>query len=79
MTTPTPPGPDARPALSIVHGNPSPEQIAAVVTVLAARLEPADTARAEQAPRSRWSERSRQLRAPLSRGQGAWRASALPR
>jgi hypothetical protein len=93
MTTPTPPaqaaraaraapaepGPATQPVLAIVRGNPSAEQIAAVVTVLSARLEPAGPARAGQAPRSRWSERSRQLRAPLARGQGAWRASALPR
>ena len=84
MTTPVPPaqagsGPAAGPALAIVRGNPSAEDIAAVVTVLSARLKPAGAARAGQATRSRWSARSRQLRAPLLRGPGAWRASALPR
>jgi hypothetical protein len=84
MATPMPPagaesGPAAEPALAIVGGNPSAEQIAAVVTVLSARLKPADATRAGQATRSRWSARSRQLRAPLLRGPGAWRASALPR
>jgi Acyl-CoA carboxylase epsilon subunit len=84
MDTPTPPdeaesGPAAEPALAIVGGNPSAEQIAAVVTVLSARLRPAEATRARPAPRSRWSARSRQLRAPLVRGPGAWRASALPR
>jgi hypothetical protein len=75
MTTPKPP------ALAIVGGNPSAEQIAAVVTVLSARLEPdpAGATTAGQATRSGWSARSRQLRAPLLRGPGAWRASALPR
>jgi hypothetical protein len=76
---PTQPGPAAEPALAIVAGNPSAEQIAAVVIVLSARLRPADTTRAGQATRSRWSARSGQLRAPLLRGPGAWRASALPR
>jgi hypothetical protein len=84
MDTPMPParagsGPAAEPALAIVGGNPSAEQIAAVVTVLSARLRPAEATRTGQATRSRWSARSRQLRAPLLRGPGAWRASALPR
>jgi len=84
MATPMPPapaesGPAAEPAFAIVGGNPSAEDIAAVVTVLCARLKPADATRAGQATRSRWSARSGQLRAPLLRGPGAWRASALPR
>jgi Acyl-CoA carboxylase epsilon subunit len=87
MATPMPPaqaessaaGLAATPALAIVAGNPSAEQIAAVVTVLSARLRPAGATGAGQATRSRWSARSRQLRAPLLRGPGAWRASALPR
>jgi hypothetical protein len=79
--TPTPPesGPAGQPALAIVRGNPTAEQIAAVVTVLSARLRAGDGTRAGRATRSRWSARSRQLRAPLQRGPGAWRASALPR
>jgi Acyl-CoA carboxylase epsilon subunit len=84
MTTPIPPaqaesGPAAEPALAIAGGNPSAEEIAAVVTVLSARLGPADATRAGHATRSRWSERSRLLREPLQRGPGAWPASALPR
>jgi hypothetical protein len=84
MTTPMPPtqaesGPPAEPALAIVRGHPSAEQIAAVVAVLSARLQPGDATTAGQATRSRWSARSRQLRAPLLPGPGAWRASALPR
>ena len=84
MTTPMPPaqaesGPAAGPALAIAGGNPSAEDVAAVVTVLSARLKPAGATGAGQATRSRWSARSGQLRAPLLRGPGAWRASALPR
>jgi hypothetical protein len=84
MATPTPPaqagpGPGPEPALAIVSGNPSAEDVAAVVAVLSARLRPAGATGAGQATRSRWSARSRQLRAPLLRGPGAWRAGALPR
>jgi hypothetical protein len=84
MTTPMPPAqagsaPAAEPALAIVRGNPSAEDIAAIVTVLSARLTPAAATGAGQATRSGWSARSRQLQAPLVRGPGAWRASALPR
>jgi Acyl-CoA carboxylase epsilon subunit len=67
------------PALVVVRGNPSAEEIAAVVTVLAARMESAGVIRARQTTRSEWSARSRLLRAPLSRGLGGWRASARPR
>ena len=61
-------------------GNPSAEEIAAVVTVLSRpdRVRPG-TARAGAAARYGWSARSRLLRAPVLRGPGGWRASALPR
>jgi hypothetical protein len=67
------------PGLAIVAGNPSAEEIAAVVTVLSARMRPAATARAGETARYGWSARSRLLRAPVRRGPGGWRASALPR
>ncbi len=67
------------PRLTIVRGGPTPEEIAAVVTVLTARLESAGQARAGETVRNGWSSRSRMMRNPLSRGPGAWRASALPR
>jgi hypothetical protein len=69
------------PRLTIVGGSPSPEEIAAVVTVLAAGLEPAGEAgptATGEATRSEWSSRSRLLREPLLRGPRGWRASALP-
>jgi Acyl-CoA carboxylase epsilon subunit len=65
-------------AVAIVRGNPSAEQVAALVAVLAARACPAG-APAPRNVRSEWSSRSRLLRAPLQRGPGGWRASALPR
>ena len=61
-------------ALRVVHGNPTPEELAALITVVATRAggdDPAPTAR------SLWGR-------PVLRGAhhpapGAWRASALPR
>ncbi|HEY8479728.1 MAG TPA: acyl-CoA carboxylase subunit epsilon [Spirillospora sp.] len=81
---------DDRPFLRIVRGDPDPEEIAALVTVLTARARAAaaarDGARSGAGGRrpSRWSDRSRLMRTPLTggfgpRGAGAWRASALPR
>jgi len=70
---------DQPPGLAIVAGNPSAEEIAAVVTVLSARMRPAGTARAGETARYGWSARSRLLRAPVRRSAGGWRASALPR
>jgi hypothetical protein len=75
---------DARtePLFTIVAGNPTANEIAAVVTVLAARLGQAGgagEARAVPGTRSGWSARSAVIRSPLPRGPGAWRAAALPR
>jgi hypothetical protein len=80
-TGPATAAPAPGPALAFVRGNPSAEQIAAVVAVLAARTARRGEAGATRAreSRSEWSARSRLLRAPLPRGPGGWRASALPR
>ena len=67
-----------RPALHVVSGEASAEELAALVTALTARIGPEDSAR-PQAPASPWSDRSRYLRTTLPHGPGAWRASALPR
>jgi hypothetical protein len=69
------------PVLTVVRGNPSAEQIAALVAVLAARAASAVKAEggSRAAVRSEWSARSRLLRAPLRPGSGGWRASARPR
>ncbi len=80
------------PVLRVVHGSPSPDEIAALVAVLAVRA-PAQGAAGSAGGvkgegevgggrgilRNGWSERSRLLRAPLLRGPGGWRASGLPR
>jgi acyl-CoA carboxylase epsilon subunit len=63
--------------LRIVRGNPAPEQIAALVAVLAARSA-AVTDSSRPAPAG-WVDRAYALRAPTAPGPGAWRASAWPR
>jgi hypothetical protein len=69
--------PDSRPRLTIVSGQPTPEETAAVTVVLTVLLsQPAPEARPVP---TQWSARSRFLRAPVTPGRGAWRASALPR
>jgi hypothetical protein len=67
------------PALTVIRGNPSAEQIAALVAVLAALTAPASAGDVAVRPRSQWQAKSRLLREPLPHGQGGWRASALPR
>jgi len=67
------------PVLRVVHGSPSPEELAALVAVLAARAPAQGAASGRGILRNGWSERSRLLRAPLLRGPGGWRASGLPR
>jgi Acyl-CoA carboxylase epsilon subunit len=76
------PDPDGEPLFAIAAGSPTASEIAAVVTVLAARLGQAGRAGpAGVVPgrRSGWSARSAMMRGPLPHGPGAWRAAALPR
>jgi hypothetical protein len=68
--------PAARPLLSVVRGEPTPAELAAVVVVLAGRARGTQIAPAP--PRSEWAAKSRRLRPQLHQGPGAWRASALP-
>jgi Acyl-CoA carboxylase epsilon subunit len=74
-----PPGepPPGEPVLRVVRGDASPEEIAALVAVLASRAAVADVA--PEPARSAWSDRSAVLRRPVFPGPGAWRSSALPR
>ena len=63
-----------KPLLRVVRGNPTPEELAALVAVVSARGAAVED---EPAPvRSLWA--APQLRRPLTTGPGAWRASALP-
>jgi hypothetical protein len=69
--------PPSAPALSVVRGEPTAAELAAVIVVLTAKAGQAAAVAADPAP-SQWSARSRQMRQQLSPGHGAWRASALP-
>ncbi len=64
------------PVLRVVKGDPTPEQLAALVAVLAAT-----GGGGSPAPRRTpaWSTPRRRLRQPLAHGPGAWRSSTLPR
>ncbi|MBA2768361.1 MAG: acyl-CoA carboxylase subunit epsilon [Sporichthyaceae bacterium] len=66
-----------RPLLRVVQGEPSAEELAALLAVIAARN---SAARARPAlPRTAWNHPTRLVRTPLRSGPGGWRASALPR
>jgi hypothetical protein len=66
----------AAPLLRIVKGNPTPEEVAALVAVVSAMAAGAQSAGAEARPRSEWSAHHRKLRSTHRHGPGAWRASA---
>jgi len=66
-----------RPVLRIVRGAPSPEEVAALVAVVAAAGS-AGADRPRTAPTAAgWSAHERTVRGPLPAG--GWRASAAPR
>ncbi|MEV1168983.1 acyl-CoA carboxylase subunit epsilon [Nonomuraea sp. NPDC049784] len=65
--------------LRIVRGDATPEEIAALVAVLAARQSP--QAEPEKSPvprRQTWRNPARGMRKPVVPGKSAWRMSALP-
>ena len=64
------------PILSVVRGEPTPEQLAALIAVVSARGSGSGEQAEAPAP-SLWNRPA--LRGPLHPGPGAWRASALPR
>ena len=67
---------DDRPVLRVVKGDAAPEEIAALVAVIAsmgAAVPP------EPKPRSTWADPARRLRSVHRHGPGEWRASGLPR
>jgi hypothetical protein len=72
----------AAPLFRVVHGNPSAEETAALAVVLAAKLAAGPLAGHQPAPHgavSRWADRARWMRAPLTPGPYAWRRSSQPR
>ncbi len=81
-TTPAgaPETPDApRPRLRLVRGRATPEELAAVVAVLAASGAGSGADAPPASAVSAWADRARLVRAPVSIGPGGWRASAFPR
>ncbi|HYQ65573.1 acyl-CoA carboxylase subunit epsilon [Actinophytocola sp.] len=65
------------PHLRIVKGNPTDEEVAALVAVVSVLGAGGEEERAR--PRSAWSDRRVMVREPLAHGPGAWRTSAFPR
>jgi hypothetical protein len=69
---------NARPLLRVVRGDPDDAELAALTAVVAA-------ASTKHAPptkpprRSWWGDKAAGVRRPMQHGEGAWRASALPR
>lgn len=70
-----------QPLLRVVRGEPTPEEVAALVAVITARMTRDRTAAASAGatPASAWSDRTRLVRTIFPPGPGGWRASAWPR
>jgi len=72
-----------QPLLSVVRGEPTAAELAAVVALIAGRRRAgaalARETRPAPASRSEWSLPSALMRTPITAGPGAWRRSALPR
>jgi acyl-CoA carboxylase epsilon subunit len=65
------------PLLRIVKGDPTPEEVAALVSVVSAMAAgAAEAAAKDKAPKPEWSAHHRKLRATHRHGAGAWRHSA---
>ena len=68
------------PPIKVLHGQPSPEELAAVLAVVSARAAASAAARAEDAAAaSVWSDRARAMRRPPRPGAHAWRTSTWAR
>ncbi|MBU6277999.1 MAG: hypothetical protein KGN78_02015 [Actinomycetales bacterium] len=64
--------------IRVVHGSPTPEELAVVIALLTS-AGPRATAKPATGPLNLWSRRSRMIRPPQRPGPDAWRASMLPR
>ena len=67
----------APPLLRVVRGNPTDEELAALVAVVAASS--AGASAPTKRPVPAWSAGARRMRPALRAGRGGWRASGLPR
>ena len=70
------PGITQTPLLRVVKGNPTPEEVAALVAVVSASA--SAPAKPAQRPVPEWNRPDRQVRPSYSHGPGAWRTSGLP-
>ena len=75
-TSEPPTDPPAAPFLRVVRGDPTTEEVAALVVALAAV---SGSATAPPPLRSQWRNRARNIRPAIGPSAGAWRASGLPR
>ena len=67
-----------RPVLRIVRGTPTPDELAALVAVVAAAASSGDGARPGASPTTAgWAAHHRTMRGPLPTG--GWRSAATPR
>jgi acyl-CoA carboxylase epsilon subunit len=64
------------PLLRVVRGEPTAEELAALVAVVSARGAGADAS--PPTPRSAWNAPYRLVRRPVQQGPDGWRRSALP-
>jgi hypothetical protein len=64
------------PLLRVVKGDPTPEEVAALVSVVSAMAAGAAGAAGTAKPRPQWAAHHRRLRGVHRHGPGAWRASA---
>jgi hypothetical protein len=69
---------ETTPALRVVKGDPTPEELAALVAVISARAAAAGTPEPETGRASDWASYWRNVRRPLQHGPGRWRTSAFP-
>jgi len=68
--------------LAVVRGEPTAEEVAALVAVLAGRAAAQEQAQAQNkkpAPMSGWTDRSRYVQGRLPHSADGWRQAALPR
>ena len=66
-----------RPVLRVVAGEPTAEELAALVAVVAARVA-GGAGGVDPGPRSAWNDPARLVRRPVAAGPAGWRRSALP-
>ena len=63
------------PAITVMAGNPTDEELAAVISLLS-RLPRTEVVQPN--PPSHWSNKAAMMRPRINPGPGAWRASAFP-